>query len=98
MADEYIVVSIAEPESISPLMQAMDGHHRKQYNAGVARRLSGRPPSTASSRASIVSQKSMEDLPEVALSSSPNEGRAHHSHHRHRHERLLTQVAGWLQA
>jgi choline kinase len=99
MADEYIVVSIAEPESISPLMQAMDGQPRKQYNAGVARRLSGRPPpSTASSRASIVSQKSMEDLPEAALSSSPNEGRAHHSHNRHRHERLLTQVAEWLQA
>ena len=99
MADEYVVVSIAEPESISPLMQAMDGQPRKQFNAGVARRLSGRPPpSTASSRASIVSQKSMEDLPEAALSSSPNEGRAHHHHRRHRHEKLLSQVAEWLQA
>jgi choline kinase len=99
MADEYVVVSIAEPESISPLMQAMDGQPRKQFNAGVARRLSGRPPqSTASSRASIVSQKSMEDLPEAALSSSPNETRVHHHHHRHRHEKLLTQVAEWLQA
>lgn len=99
MADEYVVVSIAEPESISPLMQAMDSQPRKQFNAGVARRLSGRPlPSAASSRASIVSQKSMEDLPEAALSSGPNEGRAHHHHHRHRHERLLAQVAEWLQA
>jgi len=99
MADEYVVVSIAEPESISPLMQAMDGQPKKQFNAGVAKRLSGRPaPSTASSRASIVSQKSMEDLPEAALSSSPNETRAHHHHHRHRHEKLLTQVAEWLQA
>jgi choline kinase len=99
MADEYVVVSIAEPESISPLMQAMDGQPKKQFNAGVAKRLSGRPaPSTASSRASIVSQKSIEDLPEAALSSSPNETRTHHHHHRHRHEKLLTQVAEWLQA
>ncbi len=99
MADLDVVVSIAEPESISPLMQAMDGQPRKQYNAGVGRRLSGRPPqSSASSRASLVSQKSIEDLPEAALSLSPNEGRSHHHHHRHRHEKLLAQVAEWLHA
>lgn len=100
MADDDVVVSIAEPENISPLMQPLDGPSRKQFNAGVARRLSGRPPpSSASSRASIASQKSMEDLPEAALSSGQSEGRSYaHHHHKHRHEKLLTQVAEWLQA
>lgn len=101
MADRVIVVSIAEPENISPLIQPLDGQPRKQFTAGVARRLSGRPaPSSASSRASIVSQKSMEDLPEPVLSTGPNEGQAHahRQRHQHRHEKLLAQVAEWLQA
>jgi choline kinase len=100
MANGGVVVSIAEPENVSPLMQPLDGSAKKQFNAGVARRLSGRPPpSSASSRASIASQKSIEDLPEAALSSSPKESHAHtHHHHKHRHEKLLNQVAEWLAA
>ena len=59
-------------------------------------------PSNSSSRLSLVSQSSIED---AALSSDASavarqgeHRHHHHKHHEHHHERLLTQVAEWLQA
>ena len=68
-----------------------DGQPLKQYNAGLAKRLTGRPClQPGSSKSSVKSQTSLED----------NDHSAHHSKkHRHRHhERLLDQVAEWLEA
>jgi choline kinase len=94
-----LAVSIAEPESISPLIQPLDGQPRKQFTAGVAKRLSGRPP-PPSSHGSISSQKSIEDLPAAAMDESPTSGHkaTQRQHHHSKHDRLLSQVAEWLQA
>lgn len=108
------VVSIAEPDELSPLMESEDNkpkkHHR--FTAGLAKRLTGRPvtPSNNSSRLSLVSQSSIDDLlppPSIPYDEPETEtenGKSfvhshHHSHpHTHTHEKLLTQVAEWLQA
>ncbi|KAK4042518.1 kinase-like domain-containing protein [Parachaetomium inaequale] len=95
-------VQIAEPGSSSP----DDSQVKKQFSAGVAKRLSGRPPlSTTPSRSSTLSQVGMDAAPESAAatpSASTEEAQSQpHSHHRHRPdivtERLLSQVAEWLE-
>ncbi|KAK4157024.1 choline kinase [Chaetomidium leptoderma] len=96
-------VQIAEPEPPSP----EDPQVKKQFSAGVAKRLSGRPPlSTTPSRSSTLSQASMEggtDPTSVASPASLEEAQNQqpHSHHRYRPdlvtERLLSQVADWLE-
>jgi choline kinase len=95
----FLAVSIAEPESISPLIQPLDGQPKRQFTAGVAKRLSGRPPPT-STHGSISSQKSIEDLPAAAMDESQTSGHKpiQRHHHHSKHDRLLSQVAEWLQA
>jgi choline kinase len=91
-------VSIAVPE-VSPLIEPLDGPVKKQFSAGLARRLSGRPPSF---HAAESSQLSMEELPAAALDDASQENHKskhkHHHHHSKSHDKLLTQVAEWLQA
>ncbi|KAL2016500.1 hypothetical protein VTK56DRAFT_3463 [Thermocarpiscus australiensis] len=97
-------VQIAEPQSSS----LDESQVKKQFTAGVAKRLSGRPPpSTTPSRSSTLSQVSMEggadSTAAVPTPASAEEVQNHqlHSHHRHRvdrvGERLLAQVAEWLE-
>ncbi|CAL3962255.1 unnamed protein product [Diplocarpon coronariae] len=106
-------VSIAEPESTTPLSGSEDSTTRpKQFKAGVSeRRMTGRPSfqSTSSSRLSVLSQSSIDDPVPAPDPSTPAQTHKHHirptnheplrhHHHEHRHERLLSQVAEWLQA
>ncbi|KAL1884227.1 hypothetical protein VTK73DRAFT_5363 [Phialemonium thermophilum] len=97
-------VQIAEP---LPAHQE-DHQHKKHFTASVGRRLSGRPPlSTNSSRASPVSNGSLESLGGVvsnppSASASEDASAAAHSqakpHRVHRaSERLLAQVGEWLE-
>ncbi|KAK7917066.1 choline kinase [Apiospora marii] len=103
--DNPAAVQIAEPEPEAP----EETQPKKQFSAGVGKRLSGRPPMVGanSSRASLLSQSSLEMLGGHASNKSP----AHeaqdadqpqgNSHHRHRldhyGEKLITQVAEWLE-
>ncbi|KAK4103000.1 kinase-like protein [Parathielavia hyrcaniae] len=96
-------VQIAEPEpEPSP---SDDSQVKKQFSAGVARRLSGRPPlSTPIPRSlSQISMESGFDSTPAALSGSAEDiiNQLPHSHHRHKldlaTERLLSQVADWLE-
>ncbi|EAQ89692.1 hypothetical protein CHGG_06311 [Chaetomium globosum CBS 148.51] len=97
-------IPIAEPQSSS---SPDESQVKKQFSAGVAKRLSGRPPlSTTPSRSSTLSQFSMESGPDsapVTPAASAEDPQSHqpHSHHRHRldlgTERLLSQVAEWLE-
>ncbi|CZT03306.1 related to choline kinase [Rhynchosporium agropyri] len=101
-------VSIAaEPESIPLLSGSDDSSRPKQFRAGVSeRRMTGRPNTpTSSSKASLQSQGSIEDPQPASDASSAAPGKHHkfHSplhrgHHEHRHDKLLSQVAEWLQA
>ncbi|KAH8907854.1 kinase-like protein [Coniochaeta sp. PMI_546] len=97
-------VQIAEPPPASP------GEHtfKKHYPATSARRLSGRPAlgTATSSRNSLVSQTSLENLSSMAQTMSPPSGgeeTAQSSPQPHRHrinrasEKLVTQIAEWLQ-
>ncbi|KAK3330533.1 kinase-like domain-containing protein [Apodospora peruviana] len=94
-------VSIAEPE----LPSSDDSQVRKQFAAGVAKRLTGRPaPVTSSSRASVTSQTSGEGsgLMMTAVSSGNlAEDSQRQPHHRHRvdraSEKMIAQIADWLQ-
>ncbi|KAH9888614.1 protein kinase-like domain-containing protein [Xylariomycetidae sp. FL2044] len=104
-------VQIAEPEL--PLDLPTDTLTKKQFSAGIAKRLSGRPPISAqnSSRASLISQTSLDTLTGYTSSQSslpqmyqPDSDQAqssshHPSRHGHDHfgERLITQVADWLE-
>ncbi|KFZ14165.1 hypothetical protein V502_06190 [Pseudogymnoascus sp. VKM F-4520 (FW-2644)] len=96
------VVSIEEPK-LSPPMQPLDTPPIKQFTAGVGKRLTGRPtPSFSnSSKISLVSQASLEDIPRPAMSQSgeSSSGNGHynprHKHH-HQHDKLLSQVSEWL--
>ncbi|KAL5328340.1 hypothetical protein ACEPPN_001839 [Leptodophora sp. 'Broadleaf-Isolate-01'] len=101
------VVSIAEPESITPLSGSEDSSRPKQFRAGISeRRMTGRPSiPTSSSRLSMLSQSSIDDPLPASDASSPASGKhhkhhspQHHGHHEHRHDKLLSQVAEWLQA
>lgn len=95
-------VSIAEPENTSPIISPLDNQPHKQFSAGVGKRLTGRPPSIhSSSKISLRSQTSFEDLPAAALSKlaesmAPNQRQTHKK--THQHERLRSQVSDWLQA
>ncbi|KAL2069054.1 hypothetical protein VTL71DRAFT_15392 [Oculimacula yallundae] len=101
-------VSIAEPESITPLSGSEDSSRPKQFRAGVSeRRLTGRPSiPSSSSRMSLQSQSSFDEPPPTSDTSSSAAGKhhklfhspLHHGHHEHRHDKLLSQVAEWLQA
>jgi len=96
-------VQIAEPESSSP---HEEGQAIKQFPAGLARRLSGRPavPGTPS-RSSTMSQLSLDSAGEstaAASSSAPAEElqAAQHSHRQKLDKishKLVVQVAEWLQ-
>ncbi|KAF2143410.1 uncharacterized protein K452DRAFT_286239 [Aplosporella prunicola CBS 121167] len=100
------VVSIAEPESISPVMNgrhkeaedddsfALDrGAVRHQHRAKVGKRLQGRPPVDRNTS----SQQTLTDNP---LSSIISEEGIHFPHiHRRshgQHENVLSQVSAWL--
>jgi choline kinase len=89
-------VQIAEPEAESN----EDSQPKKQFSAGLAKRLSGRPPSfgATSSRSSLLSQNSAEALsghnsnpsplletPQEEEDSAPSD----HGHHRHHHHHRL---------
>ncbi|KAK4237384.1 kinase-like domain-containing protein [Achaetomium macrosporum] len=97
-------VQIAEPEPSTP----DDPQVKKQFSAGVAKRLSGRPPlSNGPSRSSTLSQVSMDSTPDLTAAGSTvtsaeeAQNQQPHAHRRHRldHviERLLAQVADWLE-
>jgi len=99
-----VAVQIAEPEMESASLE--ESPHPKQFTAGVGKRLSGRPAAPGNaSRTSLLSQSSLDGLPGVSASPPPatdDPGRSpSHSHHHHRadktSERLLSQLAEWIQ-
>ncbi len=102
------VVHIAEPE----MAFSEEPSLKKQFTAGMGKRLSGRSPllPSSSSRASLVSQGSFEGPSPVAMTASPalipedsGSHPSHHLHHHHHHkvdrasEILLAKVAEWIQ-
>ncbi|KAG0651795.1 Choline kinase [Hyphodiscus hymeniophilus] len=98
------VVSIAEPEEIS-LHTPDDPTRVKQFPTSTAnKRMTGRPymPSNTSSRLSLVSTTSMEEYPSSDAVGNLHGSRAdegkHHKQHPHSHDKLLSQVAEWLQS
>ncbi|RDW92521.1 choline kinase [Coleophoma crateriformis] len=97
------MVSIAEPAEDIPLtFPTEEVSRRKQFTASIAKRMTGRPtpPSTASSRVSTTSQGSTDETNLSPETSSHHRGdhKHGHRHHQHHHDRLLSQVAEWLQA
>ncbi|KAI1099586.1 kinase-like protein [Jackrogersella minutella] len=94
-------VQIAEPEP-----EPEDLGPKRQFSAGLARRLSGRAavPDFNSSRSSLLNQNGMEPL--SSLNSSPSlphhqqqEGNRSHPHHHNHHQldRFVAQVADWVE-
>ena len=104
-ADQTTAVQIAEPEPEAP----EEAQPKRQFSAGVGKRLSGRPPIVggSSSRHSILRQQSsLEALGSYANSQSPlqepHDAEKPPSQHQHHHldhlgERLINQVAEWLE-
>lgn len=94
------VVSIVEqPETIAPTStpHLLEPQPLKQFSAGVAKRLSGRPTSAnSSSKVSLKSQTSFEDLPAAALARLTDSTKHHKSHHQH--QKFLGQVSDWIQS
>jgi choline kinase len=97
--NETVAVHIAELETPAP----DDSLQKKQYSAGIAKRLSGRlSVPNSSSRSSMASQNSTEG-PSVAASPAvvADDSQAHQAyHHRqidHASKKLLAQVADWLE-
>ncbi|KAK8877207.1 kinase-like domain-containing protein [Apiospora arundinis] len=104
-------VQIAEPEPEAPTPE--ETQPKKQFSAGVGKRLSGRPPIVGanSSRTSLLSQSSLEMLSghasnqslvqepqEIDQSQSQAQGNSHHRHRLdHYGEKLISQVAEWLE-
>ncbi|KAI8626963.1 kinase-like protein [Xylariaceae sp. FL1651] len=98
-------VQIAEPEHEPNSSE--DIPPKKQFSAGLAKRLSGRPPlpGGSSSRTSLLSQTSLEALESLASSQSPQQTPedSAQSQPRHRHrldfvgERIIAQVAEWIE-
>lgn len=100
-------VQIAEPE---PEIQE-ESQHKKQFSAGIGKRLSGRPPMAHanSSKSSLLTQSSSFDAQSMyaAFNQSPNHGpqdaagpSSSHHHHglgHHLGERLIAQIAEWLE-
>ncbi len=95
-----VAVQIVEPESL--LLE--DPQTKKQFSVGLSKRLSGRHPvPTTPSRSSTLSQHSMEsavDPTAAAFSAALEEVQNAQAPAQHRHvatERLLSQVAEWLE-
>lgn len=96
-------VQIEEPEQ----EVSEESHHKKQFSARIGKRLSGRPPIVGgnSSRTSLLSQSSLDPLSRLASSQPTEQGSPdaeatgqHHSHRLdHMSQRLLGQVAEWLE-
>ncbi|RDL41074.1 uncharacterized protein BP5553_01053 [Venustampulla echinocandica] len=105
-SDPKVVSIMEEPEPIPPLSTPSEESLKiKQFNAGVGgKRLSGRPQLSggySSSRHSIISQSNVDET-DTSSSSRQNgpvaaDGAAVHRHRHHQHDRLLSQVAQWLQ-
>jgi choline kinase len=103
LAHQDIAVQIAEPEPET----LEDFQLKKQFSAGVGKRLSGRPPvvSANSSRTSLLNQNGLEVLSGLTSNQSPLQAPAdsdmsHSHHHHHRHhlsEKLISQVAEWIE-
>ena len=101
-------MSIAEdPENIPPLSSPEEPSRVKQFKAGLAdKRMTGRPIMplhSSSSRLSLYSQSSIDEpVPASEASSTPKHHEGKHHHHKHHaqphHEKLIAQVAEWLQA
>lgn len=101
--DHETAVQIEEPEQDA----SAEGHSRKQFSAGVGKRLSGRPPIVGanSSRTSVLGQSGLEPLVKAVSNQSPVQGPSdpdaagtHHRHHlNHLSHRLVSQVAEWLE-
>ncbi|KAM3064802.1 hypothetical protein ACMFMG_008717 [Clarireedia jacksonii] len=89
---KYVSID-AEPEEIQRPPNE-ENQRPKQFNAGVAKRLTGRPKmaSTSSSKVSLQSQSSKDELNTEEGTPANQEGK-----HRH-HEKLLSQIADWLHA
>ncbi|KAI1761130.1 kinase-like protein [Hypoxylon sp. FL1150] len=96
-------VQIAEPEPDPGNPE--DTLPKRQYSAGLARRLSGRPavPDLNSSRTSLLSQASLEALSSHASTQPPHtqqdggHAHSHHPHVPHHLNRFISQVADWLE-
>jgi choline kinase len=96
-----VQITEPEPEPTAP----DDPQVKKQFSAGVAKRLSGRPPlSSTPSRSSTLSQISIEGAADMKATTSPAFADDQNQHpHPHRHkldgatERLLGQVVDWLE-
>ncbi|KAI1427301.1 kinase-like domain-containing protein [Xylaria sp. FL1777] len=98
-------VQIAEPEQ-DPAGPD-DNPPKRQYSAGLAKRLSGRSPvpAASSSRSSLLSQTSLEALNGLAKTISPQQTQldSEQSQPPHRHridvvgERIIAQVSEWLE-
>ncbi|KAM0816610.1 putative Choline kinase N-terminal domain-containing protein [Seiridium cardinale] len=97
-------VQIEEPEQET----LEESHHRKQFSAGVGKRLSGRPPITGanSSRTSFLSQGPIDPLSNLSSNQSPSQdpsdpeapnAHRHHHHLNHMSQRLIAQVGEWLE-
>ncbi|KAI0020685.1 protein kinase-like domain-containing protein [Xylariomycetidae sp. FL0641] len=98
-------VQIAEPE---PEPGYTEGAPlKKQFSAGLAKRLSGRPPAPGpnASKTSLLSQTTLEALTghSGGMPANPSQedgGKPHHAHRQkleHVGERFMAQVADWLE-
>ncbi|KAI2639324.1 kinase-like protein [Xylaria nigripes] len=100
-----VQIAEPEPEPSSP----EENLPKRQFSAGLAKRLSGRSPvpTCGSSRSSLPSQNSMEALSGMTRSISPwriqDDSSRSQQHHHRRHridvvgERIIAQVTEWLQ-
>ncbi|RWA13313.1 hypothetical protein EKO27_g1750 [Xylaria grammica] len=98
-------VQIAEPEQDTNNPEEIPP--KRQYSAGLAKRLSGRSPMPAasSSRSSLLSQTNLEGLAGLSKTISPQtmqqDSTSSQPPHRHRidavGERIVAQVAQWLE-
>ncbi|KAI8961823.1 kinase-like protein [Daldinia sp. FL1419] len=96
-------VQIAEPEPDQDNLEEI--LPKRQFSAGIAKRLSGRPPMlehNSSSRTSLLSQNSLESQSGQTSNQSPHpnpqdSGRSHPHHHHHQLDRFVAQVADWLE-
>ncbi|KAJ2974709.1 hypothetical protein NUW58_g8569 [Xylaria curta] len=104
-ASNIKAVQIAEPEP-DPL-NPEENLPKRQFSAGLAKRLSGRSPvpASSSSKSSLISQTSLEALSSLSKTISPQEIQEDTTqsqpHRRHRidvvGERIISQVAEWLE-
>ncbi|KAI0130130.1 kinase-like domain-containing protein [Xylariales sp. AK1849] len=102
-------VQIAEPEPEPVVPEEIQP--KKQFSAGIGKRLSGRPPiiGANSSRTSFMSQSSLDALSSLANSQSPplqgpsSEAEGSQSQPQNRHrldhmgEKLMSQIGEWLE-